>query len=348
MVYPGILREMKRLLQETVDNSIIEVIYAGIKSDSVNGEVMGKLKKCQKLFFISVVLILLSFSGCGMTVPEQGQRAGQEQSTDSPGRPSASPVRPNANPGEYGEEAYKVLNNNMPQFTKKQKKSTRAFEKYDSLDFLGRCGTAFANICRELMPTGKRDAISRVKPSGWHSTKYDSVDGKYLYNRCHLIGFQLAGENANEKNLITGTRYLNVEGMLPFENEVADYVKETGNHVLYRVTPQYEGDDLLAQGVHMEGYSVEDRGKGVCFNIFVYNVQPGIEIDYRTGDSKKVKEPASRNKEQKYIINTNTKKFHIPSCSSVKDTLQQNRKEVTESRDALIRQGYGPCGKCSP
>ena len=179
-------------------------------------------------------------------------------------------------PDFNGSDPYCVVNNNQPYFTD-------VFENYSELDSLGRCGAAYANICQELMPTEKRGNIGMVKPTGWHTVKYDCVDGKYLYNRCHLIGFQLAGENANEKNLVTGTRYLNVDGMLPFENMVADYVKETNHHVLYRVTPIFEGDNLLASGVLMEAASVEDDE--IRFNVYVYNVQPGVNIDYATGDS---------------------------------------------------------------
>ena len=179
-----------------------------------------------------------------------------------------------------------ALNNNVPNFDEKDK-TTTSFETYSPLDSLGRCGEAYANIGRDLMPTQKRGDISSVKPSGWLNKKYDTslVDGGYIYNRCHLIGHQLAGEDANERNLITGTRYFNVDGMLPFENMIADYVKETNNHVLFRVTPVYDGYNLVAKGVQMEAYSVEDDGEGVMFNVFVYNVQPGIEIDYATGES---------------------------------------------------------------
>lgn len=169
----------------------------------------------------------------------------------------------------YSGEAYVELNDNVPSFSKNDMTS-KAFEKYSELDDLGRCGTAYANVCRETMPTEERGNIGMIKPSGWHTVKYDNVDGKYLYNRCHLIGYQLTAENANEKNLITGTRYLNIEGMLPFENMVADYIDETDNHVLYRVTPIFKGDDLLASGVQMEAYSVEDKGKGVSFNVYCY------------------------------------------------------------------------------
>lgn len=185
---------------------------------------------------------------------------------------------------EYSDEPFYVINDNNPYFSEDEQ-TTIAFENYSSLDYLGRCGFAYANICREIMPTEERGAIGQIKPSGWKTQKYDIVDGKYLYNRCHLIGYQLSGENANEENLITGTRYMNVEGMLPFENMVADYVKETDNHVLYRVTPIYDGDNLVASGVQMEALSVEDDGDGICFNVYIYNNQPGIIIDYATGSS---------------------------------------------------------------
>lgn len=188
--------------------------------------------------------------------------------------------------GEYADKPYMEMNGNKPEF---EELSTKAFEEYSKLDGLGRCGVAYACVGQEIMPTEERGKIGQVKPTGWHTIKYDIVDGKYLYNRCHLIGYQLTGENANTKNLITGTRYLNVEGMLPFENMVAEYVEETGNHVMYRVTPHFEGTNLLASGVQMEAYSVEDEGKGVCFNVYVYNAQPGITIDYSNGDSQLTK-----------------------------------------------------------
>lgn len=182
---------------------------------------------------------------------------------------------------------YAEINDNIPLFTESEKNCIDAFEVYSELDSLGRCGTAYANICKELMPTEERGDIGSIKPSGWHTVKYPGlVDGNYLYNRCHLIAFCLAGENANEKNLITGTRYFNTEGMLPFEEKVADYIDKTNNHVLYRVTPMYEGNNLIASGVQMEAWSVEDNGKGICFNVYVYNIQPGIEIDYLTGNSQ--------------------------------------------------------------
>lgn len=192
---------------------------------------------------------------------------------------------------EYEGKPYVTINNNIPYFEEKDY-TTKSFEKYSKLDLeFGRCGVAFANICKEIMPSDneKREDITSVKPTGWRQKKYAGlVDGDYLYNRCHLIGWQLAGENDNELNLITGTRYMNVEGMLPFENKVADYLNEKANnknHVLYRVTPIFEGNNLVASGVQMEAYSVEDNGKGVCFNVYVYNVQPGIAINYKNGES---------------------------------------------------------------
>ena len=185
---------------------------------------------------------------------------------------------------DYSGEPYVILQDNQPNFGLEDL-TIEPFETYSELDYLGRCGAAYANICLDIMPTEPREEIGQVKPTGWQTVKYDCVDGKYLYNRCHLIGYQLAGENANKRNLITGTRYMNVEGMLPFENMVDGYVEETGNHVLYRVTPIFDGDDLVANGVQMEAFSVEDEGEGICFNVYVYNVQPGVVIDYATGNS---------------------------------------------------------------
>ena len=188
----------------------------------------------------------------------------------------------------YAGQPYTVIKDNVPDFTEEEKSCTQAFEYYGELDALGRCTVTFANVCPQTQPTEKRGTIGQVRPSGWHTVKYnDLIDGNYLYNRCHLIGYQLTGENANISNLITGTRYLNVEGMLPFEDMVDDYVDETGNQVLYRVTPIFKGDELVARGVRMEAWSVEDAGTGICFDVFCYNVQPGIVIDYATGDSQR-------------------------------------------------------------
>ena len=247
---------------------------------------------------------------------------------------------------EFSGEPYVVLEDNRPNFPEEEW-SAEPFEEYSPLDSLGRCGPAYACVGLETMPTEERGSIGQVKPSGWQTAKYDNMDGKYLYNRCHLLGFQLTGENANEENLITGTRYMNVDGMLPFENLVADYVKETDNHVLYRVTPVFEGQNLVASGVQMEAWSVEDEGEGDYFNVYVYNVQPGITIDYATGESwQEGAEPQSG--ETTYILNTNSHKFHDPDCSSVSGMSTANRQEYTGSREDLIAQGYTPCGQCNP
>lgn len=186
---------------------------------------------------------------------------------------------------ENTDQPYCVINDNVPLFSEEDKQRTDAFETYSELDSLGRCGVAYANICKELMPTEERGYIGQIKPSGWHTVKYDCVNGKYLYNRCHLIAYCLAGENANEKNLITGTRSFNVDGMLPFEEEVANYVDRTNNHVLYRIIPYYTGNNLVASGVTMEAYSVEDHGEGIQFYVYVYNKQDGVKINYATGES---------------------------------------------------------------
>ena len=251
----------------------------------------------------------------------------------------------------YSGDPFVVLNGNTPDFAG-QELSAEAYERYAPLDALGRCGVAEACIGPELMPTEERGSIGQVKPTGWHTVKYDIVDGKYLYNRCHLIGYQLTGENANEQNLITGTRYLNVEGMLPFEDMVADYIRETGNHVLYRVRPIFEGRELLARGVRMEAWSVEDKGEGICFHVYVYNVQPGITIDYATGGStltSTADEPAENTEQvQTYILNVNSKKFHLPGCSGAASIKEENREEYTGDRQALIDQGYDPCKTCNP
>ncbi len=263
----------------------------------------------------------------------------------------------------YSGSTYYVVNNNIPTFTTSEI-TTTSFEYYGNLDSLGRCTTCVACVGKDIMPTEQRGDISSVKPTGWHSVRYDNVDGGSLYNRSHLIGFQLTGENANKNNLITGTRYMNAVGMLPFENMIADYVKETNNHVMYRVTPVFEGNNLIASGVHMEAYSVEDDGDGICFNVYCYNVQPGININYATGDSSlatsiegqatqpqttvapntNVQNVAGSN----YILNTNTKKFHYPDCSSVGRMSERNKQEYFGTRDEIISMGYDPCGNCNP
>ena len=261
---------------------------------------------------------------------------------------------------KYSGSPYIKVHNNVP-FFKKSDLTKKVFEKYSKLDALGRCRTAYANVCKATMPTEKRGRIGMVKPSGWHTVKYNNVDGKYLYNRCHLIGYQLTAENANESNLMTGTRYLNVDGMLPFENMVADYVKETNNHVLYRVTPIYTDENLLADGVLMEAESVEDKGNGISYCVYVYNVQPGIKIDYETGDSsakdsrrsgqssaKDSRSIGQNSAKETYIINENTNKFHKPDCRSVKMMKDKNKKTYTGKRSELINSGYEPCKNCNP
>lgn len=292
---------------------------------------------------IAVLLLLftLLFGGCSYVQSGLDTEAIQEntqksyESTDIPA---------------YAGNSFVILDGNKPSFSKKDRERTDAFETYSNLDKLGRCGVAYANICKELMPTEERGAIGMVKPIGWHTVKYDNVEGKYLYNRCHLIGYQLAGENANEKNLITGTRYLNVTGMLKFEDRVADYVKATDHHVLYRVTPVFEGDNLVATGLEMEAYSVEDCGKGVSFHVFVYNIQPGITIDYSTGESWTDDSKTEENTEAEdgYVLNTNTHKFHKENCESVRDIAGSNKEVYTGNREDLINMGYEPCKRCKP
>ena len=288
-----------------------------------------RLIRSKKILLPVILAVNLIFSGCNLAKADSADLA-------------AIP--------EYTGSAYTVLNDNIPDFPEEDF-TEESFETYSDLDSLGRCGVAYANIGEDLMPTIKRGSIGQVKPSGWHTVKYDSVDGKYLYNRCHLIGYQLTAENANEKNLITGTRYLNTEGMLPFENMVADYIKETGNHVLYRVTPMFDGNNLVATGVQMEAESVEDKGDGILYNVFCYNIQPGITIDYKSGDSSESEDMPVQTEAasvSEFVLNTNSKKFHKPSCSSISKIKQENKEVYKGSRDALISQGYDPCKKCNP
>ncbi len=279
----------------------------------------------------------------------------------------------------YSGSASVEVNKNVPKFTEDEI-TTKSYEFYGELDELGRCTPAMACLGKELMPTEERQAINMVKPTGWNQNKYPGLvdsDPPYLFNRCHMIGFQLTGENANEQNLITGTRYMNVEGMLPYENEVADYIRSTGNHVMYRVTPVFEEKNLLCSGVQIEGYSVEDKGKGISFNVYCYNVQPGVIIDYSDGsneadpDYKKSvsadefvitggtsgtavdrSTPAQGDNTApegtSYIVNMNTGKFHYPSCDSVKDMKEKNKMYYEGTRDELIQQGYVPCKRCNP
>lgn len=236
----------------------------------------------------------------------------------------------------YTGEASVVLNDNVPYFTDTEY-TTEAFESYSDLDSLGRCGVAYANVCEEIMPTEERGAIGMIKPSGWHTIKYDCVDGKYLYNRCHLIGYQLSGENANEKNLITGTRYLNVTGMLPYEDQVADYVHDTKNHVLYRVTPVFTGDNLVADGVEIEAASVEDKGASLQFHVFCYNVQPGVEIDYATGDSHLAEDAAVQKGGSSKVASDNSDAAAGKTTATVSGTGSQDKTDsavAAETADA--------------
>jgi len=295
---------------------------------------------------ISLLLaLLLVLSGCVTEVVEA-----PVESTPAPVVETQNPeegVITLKNIPEYAGEPYVELYGNQPDFAEDQF-TTESYEFYTDLDQIGRCGICFANIGKDLMPTEDRGNISSVHPSGWVQKQYDFVDGKSLYNRCHLIGFQLTGENANDHNLITGTRYLNVEGMLPFENLVAEYIKETGNHVLYRVTPIYEGSNLVASGVQMEAISVEDRGQGVCFNIYCYNVQPGVKIHYETGESELDEEALNQGEQMEYVLNTSGRKFHLPDCQSVSEMKEENKQEYTGTRALLVAQGYEPCGRCDP
>ncbi len=304
--------------------------------------------------------------------PEQSSKDPAEQPPANSDKPDVG--RPQFSLSEipaYSGKAFVVINDHQPFFTADEI-TNESFEHYAPLDSLGRCGVATACVGLDIMPTEERGSIGMVKPSGWHTIRYNGVvDGNYLYNRCHLIGYQLTGENANTSNLITGTRYLNIEGMLPYENLIAEYVEDSGNHVLYRVTPIFEGDNLLATGVLMEGMSVEDNGQDVRFCVFAYNVQPGIVIDYATGESQLADGYSVDPPEEdtpvipvpdkpdetpdpdvgaapNYILNTNTKKFHYPSCSSVDDMKEKNKQEYSGSRDDLINQGYSPCGRCHP
>lgn len=246
----------------------------------------------------------------------------------------------------YTNQGYVEVNGNIPFFTPNQY-VTESYEYYSPLDSLGRCGTVVASIGLDIMPTEERESISSVKPTGWHSVAYPDVGVTSLYNRSHLIAFQLTGENANRENLITGTQYMNQTVMTRFENMVADYITETGNHVLYRVTPIFTGNNLVADGVLMEGWSVEDNGDGICYCVYLYNVQPGIEINYATGDSRLL-EIEVPDDAPNYILNTNTKKFHKPTCSNAASISDKNRKESYDTREALIAEGYKAAGCCNP
>ena len=301
---------------------------------------------------VCLALVMQSASGCGTTEPAQGtqettddieektqeQTVTEEQEKSLPSTENATTMAETfdfAAVPAYDGKAYVAVNDNVPFFTEEEL-SSASYETYGELDPLGRCTVCVASVGQDLMPAEERGNIGMVKPTGWHTVKYDFVDGKYLYNRCHLIGYQLTGENANEKNLITGTRYLNIEGMLPFENMVADYVKETDQHVMYRVTPVFEGDNLLATGVLMEGKSVEDNGEGVLFCVFAYNVQPGVSIDYATGESSAdgtiVNDTSAQEETQQPADNVQQEETQQPADNNVqqKETQQPADTNVTQ------------------
>ena len=330
--------------------------------------------KMKKNLLILLSVISLVVTGC--KAGDSGLISNANKIETQAGEDAGSAVDIKKVP-KYSGAPYIVINGNKPSFSEKDKERV---EEYSKLDKYGRCGTAFANVIKDIMPSSARESIGEVRPSGWHTVKYEKIiKDRYLYNRCHLIAFQLAGENANERNLITGTRYLNVEGMLPFENKVADYVNATGNHVLYRVRPIFKGSDLVARGVQMEAKSVEDNGKGISFNVYCYNVQPGIRINYKDGSSqaenkvqknknKKVKKPEKSTKKKKsgkpkktkkveedngvkvslhYVANTNTGKFHISTCRYV-NMMKESNKYESDNRDELVSSGYVPCKVCRP
>ena len=336
-----------------------------------------KLRKTAAIALCELLAIATIFTGCASTdlsgTEGTGYAAGAEvagedssgalDSKDKVDGPQENLVNNNSYDSldaipAYDGKTYVAVNNNEPFFTDSDMTAT-AFENYSDLDSLGRCGVAYANICKDIMPTEERGKIGMIKPSGWHTVKYDVIKDRYLYNRCHLIGYQLAGENANPKNLITGTRYLNVEGMLPFENLVADYVNNTGNHVLYRVTPMFSGSNLVANGVLIEAKSVEDNGGGILFNVYCYNVQPGVGINYENGDSwldgttgstssgsdssaAENSAADSSNSETMVHITATGKKYHRAGCR----TLKKSDTEVT--LDEAKSMGLSPCGICNP
>lgn len=310
---------------------------------------------------ILAAAMLVSMTGCGSTNDKKEESMKAPTTVELQNRPqkgSMSAVTLADIPA-YAGKPYAVINDNSPFFTEEEiAKATTSWEEYGDMDKLGRCSMCWASVGKDIMPTGERGSIGSIKPTGWHTVKYDFVNGKYLYNRSHLIGWQLTGENANEKNLVTGTRSFNVDGMLPFENMVADYVREDDERVLYRVTPMFDGDDLVCRGVLMEAISVEDNGDSVLFNVFVYNVQPGIKINYATGESSlddkqtagtgDSDSEAASDVDTTYVINASSMKFHKEDCSSISSMNPANKKVVTSTRDELVSEGYSPCGICKP
>lgn len=323
----------------------------------------GRLTEARDRVLALILALLLSLSilpGCSgssdaeSTGPNNGASVEQpiagEETSAPESADSVETVFDVSQVPSYTGSPYTVVSGNVPDLSESGAEGVT--ESYSSLDSLGRCGVAMAVVSPETMPTEERGSVGMVKPSGWHTVRYDDlVDGKHLYNRCHLLGYQLTGENANEENLITGARYMNVEGMLPFEDEVADYVELTGGSVLMRVTPVFVGEELVARGVHMEALSLGDGGQGVSFNVCCYNVQPGISIDYATGDSRRSDEAQSTSSDveaRDYVLNTSSRKFHLPGCASIDRMAEENKQEFTRARDELISQGYEPCGNCNP
>ncbi|MBR5321939.1 MAG: DNA/RNA non-specific endonuclease [Clostridia bacterium] len=299
----------------------------------------------KKVYFVlAVVLIVFAFIAYINIVPPYSEPEKEPLPQVSIGYFDYTKI-----PEFDGEKPYVVVNDNNPYFDEKSY-TTNSYEEYGKLDNKGRCTYAMACIGKDLMPTEERGSIGSVKPTGWQISKYDFIDGTYLYNRCHLIGYQLTAENANKSNLITGTRYMNVQGMLPFENMVVDYIKETDNHVLYRATPIFLDNEMVARGVLMEAVSIEDDGEGICFNVFCYNVQPKVQIDYITGDNYTEEENKENTVDStaSYILNTSSRKFHNPDCASVDDIVTENKKSYKGTRENLILDGYSPCGKCKP
>ena len=336
-------------LQEMNGN---QAVTEALRRDKRGLQAMLKNWKKNLLWLLMAVSLMLC--ACGQVEIIIGDGSGYDSSTQNgsqlsgAGNRSQTSVSLDSIP-EYSGDPYVVVNNNVPFFSKEDLEA-EVFENYGDLDSLGRCTVAYSMVGTETMPTQERGNIGQVKPTGWHAVKYDNVDGKYLYNRCHLIGYQLTAENANVNNLITGTRYLNVQGMLPFENLTADYIKETGNHVLYRVTPVFEGDDLVASGVLMEGESAEDGGEAIQFCVYVYNVQPGIIIDYATGDSRLDDGTGGSfgSARKTYVLNTNSKTFHKPDCGSVGKIKDSNKQTFVGTREEAIKNGYSPCKSCNP
>lgn len=337
----------------------------------------GKKKTTSLLVvFLLCIAVITSFTSCGSGTEYEGVTQADsivELSTESTsayvteeetstteettGATTTKKAESTGKIPEYSGKAFVALNGNKPVFSKSEL-SEKGYEKYSSLDSLGRCGVVIASLGKDTMPKKdeERGSISHVKPSGWVQATYEHISGKYLYNRCHLIGWQLSAENDNKRNLITGTKYFNINGMLPFENMVADYIRETNNHVAYRVTPVYDGKGLVAKGVQIEAKSVEDNGDGICFNVFCYNVQPGVKINYKTGEStleggKKPANITTKKAEENsatgtYVLNINSKKIHYPDCRYVKSMKDENKQSFKGNIKTLYDKGYTTCGNC--